>query len=144
MLLEIVAHKLPGLTFGQYTNVHIAIQRGKENIEAVRGDAANARWSFECQTVEADGALDFRGPYIQGKRGERFVYLSWGTLDGAGALTMFGRIKLMLAAVPDATLAEALKPGKRLVGTLDLVDEKGRLRYASVRPPAIVWSAASS
>ena len=30
--------------------------------------------------------LDFRGPYVQGKRGERFLYLSWGCVDASGGI----------------------------------------------------------
>jgi len=142
MQIEIVANKLPGLSFGEYSNLHIAIQRGNETLGAVPGNVDLATWTFECETLEVEGGIDFRGPYIQGKKGDRFVYLSWGEVDGAGVFRMFGRIKLMLAVVPAATIEEALKPDKRLVGTLDLVDEKGRLRYASVLPPKIEWSVA--
>jgi len=140
MQVQIVAHRLPGLTCGEHGNVHIAIQRGKEAVYPVPCDIDVATWTFECEAVEAGGSIDFRGPYAQGKRGDRFVYLSWGTVEGEGGFSMFGRIKLMLAAVPADALPAALEPGKRLVGVLDLVDDRGRMRYASVRPPAIQWS----
>jgi hypothetical protein len=81
--------------------------------------------------VEREGGLDFRGPAVQGRRWERFVYLTWGE-GGAGAFTMFRRAKLMLADVPD--------PGRATVtARVDLTDEHGMPRCARLRPPALSW-----
>lgn len=53
---------------------------------------------------------------------------------------MFWRAKLRLDAVPADVLAEALRTGV-LAGELDLTDAEGMPLCASVRPPAIRWSA---
>ena len=112
---------LPGRSCGAaegYDNVHVGVQRGKEVVELHSGDAASARWGFELVDRDLpDGTVDFGGPFVQGRRGDRFVYLSWGTVDGDGGFTMFRRAKLMLAAVD------------------------GTPRCAAVRPPGIDWSA---
>jgi hypothetical protein len=141
MRIEIRGRTLPGLVCGPYTNIHIAIQRVRDNIEAFPANANSVSWNFDCRTVETDGGIDFRGDYVQGKRGERFVYLSWGEVDAEGRFTMFGRIKLMLDGVPAQTLSRALQPGTRLLGSLELTSPKGGPRYAAVRPPAIEWTA---
>jgi hypothetical protein len=86
-----------------------------------------------------DGS-DFRGPHIQGRPGERFIYLSWGTVDEDGRFTMFRRAKLMLAEVPADVLAAAAAAGT-LDGTLGLTDAKGDPLCARVTPPRIHWSA---
>ncbi|MFZ5475734.1 MAG: DUF5990 family protein [Myxococcota bacterium] len=53
---------------------------------------------------------------------------------------VFWRAKLRLDAVPADVLAEALRTGV-LAGELDLTDAEGMPLCASVRPPAIRWSA---
>ena len=80
-----------------------------------------------------------RGPYIQGRPGDRFIYLYWGSLDGDRRMDMFRRAKLMLDAVPSEVLAKAAESGV-LVGRLRLTDAKGQPMCAAVRPPAIDWS----
>jgi len=70
---------------------------------------------------------DFRGPAVQGKKGERFVYLTWGTVAG-DSFSMFRRAKLMLADLP----ADA----DEVTVDVDLTDERGRPR-CRLRPSAI-------
>ena len=69
------------------------------------------------------------------------MYLSWVTVDGAGAATMFRRGKLMLDAVAPALLAEAVERGQ-LRARLTLTDEKGNPTCAHLDPPLVQWSAA--
>jgi hypothetical protein len=71
---------------------------------------------------------DFHGPVVQGKKGERFVYLTWGTLEG-DSFSMFRRAKLMLADLPD--------DADEVIADVDLTDESGMPRCARLRPPAI-------
>src|SRR4051812_4302606 len=101
MILEIRGHNLPGRTFacaeGPYGNVHCGIQLGREPAELVPGDAASPVWTTEIRVVDGP---DFRGPAVQGKRGERFVYLTWGDVGADGTFVMFRRAKLMLNDVP--------------------------------------------
>ena len=129
----------PAPNFPGYTNIHVGVQAKKrpdELLDLTPGDAAEAAWTFECSV----NGTDLRGPYIQGPPGGRFIYLSWGTLDGDGRFTMFRRSKLMLADVPADILEAAAKSGL-LVGRLGLTDAKGQPLCASVRPPQIRWTA---
>ena len=89
----------------------------------------------------AKGEIDFGGPFVKGKRGARFLYLSWGTLDADEAFTLFRAAKLWLSGVDPAVVHEAMQPGHCLVGLVGLTDRKGQPLCASVRPPTIVWSA---
>ncbi|MGH3675355.1 MAG: DUF5990 family protein [Mycobacterium sp.] len=143
MQIRIVGRNLPGRDCGRgdnfpgYTNIHVGVQRKNrpdELLDLHPGDAAEATWTLDC---EVDGS-DVRGPYIQGPPGGRFIYLSWGTVDGDG-FAMFRRAKLMLSDVPGDMLAEAAKSGL-LVGSLGLTDAKGHPLCAAVRPPVIDWS----
>jgi uncharacterized protein DUF5990 len=82
----------------------------------------------------------FHGPAVNGPPGERFVYLTWTGRKGAGPQQMFWRAKLRLDAVPSEVLAKALESGL-LLGELELTAADGMPVCASVRPPAIEWSA---
>ena len=94
--------------------------------------------SWTTEVVVVDG--DFRGPAVQGKKGERFLYLTWGDVVD-GRFEMFRRAKLLLGEIDAALVREADADGAALVADVDLSDECGGPRCARVRPPALRWSA---
>ncbi|MBL7490451.1 monooxygenase [Frankia sp. AgB1.9] len=153
MLIRVEGTDLPGRSCAGpagragYENIHVAVQRRErpaELLDPVRADVAAAVWTLECTSTVTPGGIDLTGRYVQGRPGERFIYLNWGTVDPAdGGFTMFRRAKLWLTAVPADVLAAAVESGL-LVGRLGLTDAKGHPTCASVRPPQITWSAASS
>ena len=124
MRLLIRGHRLPGLTCGPYTNVHVGIQVRSQPVGLVPADVPAADWAVDIDTVDGD----FRGPAVQGRKGERFVYLTWGTLAG-DSFTMFRRARLVLADLP----ADA----DQVTVDVDLTDEHGMPRCARLRPPAL-------
>ena len=154
MQIRIEGTDLPGRSCGPsadvpdgYRNIHVAVQRrGKrdELLGLTPADAPKATWTIECQLsgdTDADGSVaDVKGPYVQGPPGGRFIYLSWVTADDAGPVRLFRRAKLMLDGVPPKVLEEAARTGL-LIGRLALTDSKGNPTCATVRPPAIQWSA---
>ena len=147
MDVRIVGVELPGRTCAdprpgglEYENVHVGVQRRRDVVDLVPGDASDAEWNLTVDTITKDGALDVRGPFVQGKRGDRFLYLSWGTVDAADQFEMFRRAKLMFDAVPDELLRSAQAPGHRLVGTVNMTHDDGMPRCAAVRPPVIEWT----
>lgn len=72
------------------------------------------QFDFEMNvTAGPDGAPDCGGLFASGSRGERFVYLSWQRLDGAGFMN---RIKVRLADI-DGPLIRAAQ-GRRLEANL--------------------------
>ena len=61
------------------------IQRRREVVDLAPGDAQRAVFDIDVELrTGRDGRLEPRGPYVQGRPGERFIYLSWGAVDGAG------------------------------------------------------------
>lgn len=127
-------------------NVHVGVQSRTKPAELLglsRGDEPTAAWAFQATTVPTAAGIDIKGPYVQGRPGGRFIYLSWGSVDDAGAFTMFMRAKLMLDAVDQATLAAARRYG-RLIARLKLTDAGGNPVCAAIRPPLISWSANSA
>ncbi|MDF2266226.1 DUF5990 family protein [Streptomyces coacervatus] len=156
MRIRIDAVDLPGPTcppealtgddVAAYGNIHVAVQRRDrpaELLDPQPGDSASATWILECTTAASVNGPDVKGPYIQGRPGGRFIYLSWGTVDGSGCFTMFRRAKLMLDAVPAEVLDAAARRGL-LVGRLGLTDERGAPLCARVVPPHITWTAHSA
>jgi hypothetical protein len=146
MRIVIQGRDLPGAEFVSDAvplhNVHVAVQVGKEPDGLVRGDARSARWDVEVRTVAGDdGGVDLRGPAVHGKKGERFLYLTWGDVGADGSFAMFRRAKLMIGDIEPALLADAARTDGVLVASLPLTDEHGCPRCARVKPPLITWRA---
>ena len=142
MLLVIEARDLPGRRFASYDDVHVGIQVRREAAEMVPADAPTARWEAEIRRIDGAGdtGRDWRGPVVQGKRGDRFVYLTWGARRPSGAFEMFRRAKLMLDRI-DPSVLDAVGDDGVLAAEVSLTDERGGPRCARVDPPAIRWSA---
>jgi hypothetical protein len=138
MQIVVEGQDLPGRA-----DVLVGMQVGKDVVGVVPATAASARWAVDVEVVTApDGGLDVRGAAVHGRRGDRFLYVSWGTRTGDDGFTMFRRAKLMLDAVDPQTLKTAADGGG-LVATLGLTAADGSPRCAAVRPPDVTWSAAN-
>jgi hypothetical protein len=129
MRIRLEACDLPGRTFGEHTAVHVGLQRGKEPFELVPAASPSATWTFEVATKPGP---DWGGPFVQGRKGDRFFYLTWGDVV-AGHFHMFRRLKLRFAAMPVGV--------ESVVGRISLTDEKGGPRCGSAHPPTIGWTA---
>lgn len=144
MRIVIEGHDLPGADFVvdgvPLHDVHVAVQIGEHPVGPVRGDAADARWELDVRAVVGDdGAIDLRGPAVFGKRGERFLYLTWGDAGAGGSFARFRRAKLMIGDIEPDLLGDAARSDGVLVASVSLTDERGCPRCARVRPPAIAW-----
>jgi hypothetical protein len=142
MRIIIEGHDPPGAEFVSdgvpLQNVHVAVQIGKEPAGLVRGDADRARWDIDVRTVITGGGVDLRGPAVHGKKGERFLYLTWGDVAG-DSFTILRRAKLMIGDIEPEMLAAAARDDGVLVASLSLTDERGGPRCARVKPPLISW-----
>ncbi|GLF94000.1 DUF5990 family protein [Streptomyces yaizuensis] len=141
LTLRITGRDLPGAVCGDFRDVHVGAQRGREPVQLVRADAAEAVFVVPVETVPGpDGTTDFRGPYVQGPRGSRFIYLTWGELPPGGEFTMFRRLKFFLADLADlADLAPEAAGGGVAETRIGLTDEHGLPLCAGARPPRIAW-----
>jgi hypothetical protein len=149
MRIRIEGTDLPGRNcagggdFPGYGNVHVGIQRRNRPVDVVdlvAGDAGTAVWTFDATVIPGPTGPDIRGPFIQGRPGQRFIYLSWGTVESGGTFAMFRRAKLLLEDVPAETVGAAERSGL-LVARLGLTDAKGHPVCARVKPPAVQWIA---
>lgn len=145
MQVRIEGRDLPGRRAGfeadalRLGNVQVGVQRRAEVVDRVPADAAEATWQFEVTSREVDGLLDVGGPWVHGRPGARFLYLSWGAVTG-DRFEMFRRAKLLFGDVPTDLLRAAHDGAGVLVCQLGLTDAKGGPLCARVRPPAITWA----
>ena len=109
--------------------MHAGLQRGREVEAASPGDKP---FLAEIDVEVRNGK--FSGPYVHGRRGDRFLYLSWGEVDG-DAFTMFRRAKIRLEHLDPVAL-----DGRTLEVALSLRDNCGHPVCASVRPPLVTWT----
>ena len=144
MRIRIEGSDLPGRRGGaeadglRRNNVQVGVQCRAEVVDRFPADAESATWEFEVGSREVDGLLDVGGPYVHGRPGARFLYLSWGAVDGA-EFAMVRRTKLMFGDVPTELLRAAHDGDGVLVGRLGLTDNTGAPRAARVRPPDVEW-----
>lgn len=85
----------------------VGLQSGKADI--VRGERFDEGivWNIELGVRPGrDGEVDFFGPLVHGKRGERFLYVSWGTTV-TSEHDMFRRLKLYLGPLNRASWSQA-------------------------------------
>jgi Family of unknown function (DUF5990) len=151
VLIRIEAYDLPGRSCGPspdrpdgHHGIEVGVQRKNKPgqlMGQVSADAESVTWELEATPVSSDLA-DFRGPYISGPPGGRFIYLSWGVVEEPGSFAMFRRAKIMFDGIPAKVLAAA-QTSAVLVGRLGLTDPKGNPTCASVRPPLIEWTSAA-
>jgi hypothetical protein len=150
VLIRIEAHDLPGRSCGPsperaegHYEIEVGIQRKNkpgEMMGRVSADVQSVTWELEA-TPAASNAADFRGPYISGPPGGRFIYLSWGVVEEPRGFEMFRRAKIMFDGIPAEVMAAAQASGV-LIGRLGLTDSKGNPTCAAVRPPLIEWMSA--
>ena len=91
--------------------VAFAVQRGKAALHQ-RTVSTGSDLTFELAVgVECSGSgpLDFRGEFVQGKRGERFVYVNSGTLADQPESAWTRRAKVWLKGFPRIRAEELSK-----------------------------------
>jgi uncharacterized protein DUF5990 len=138
--LQIIGRRLPGSSWSGRRGIHVGVQRDGEVVGLVTGDAADAVFDIDLDIIEgSDGEPDFRGPYVHGRRGERFVYLSWGEVGEDGTFAIFRRLKLHLTPLLEQAPKESVLAANRIQAVLELTDTRGRPLAASVRPPWVTW-----
>ena len=137
LALRIVGEQPPGATCTGPDTIYLGIQRSKEVIDAVPSRTPAPCFYAEVDLIESDGVQDYRGPFVHGPKGDRFLYLAW--IDGPGR-PLVARIKIRLGDIAPALIAEAVAASQSLVGHLQVSDALGRPRSGSIRPPEITWT----
>ena len=87
-----------------------------------------------------DGAVDFRGPQVDGKRGDRHIYLNWLAREPDGQLRLFRRAKVMLEGIDPSLVARAESSGTAVRCTVRLTNERGQPTTRPFRAADLDWS----
>lgn len=86
--------------------VDIGLQKGKghdfETVQTQRSEGGDLVFEF---TATEKGGNDLAGPFVQGKKGERFVYLDIGTIAGQYGSPWSRRLKIPLTGITPQMLA---------------------------------------
>jgi hypothetical protein len=114
---------------GGYHHVHCGLQRGSEVVDPAPGDQP---FVADIEILVRNGKLS--GPYVHGRSGDRFLYLSWGEFDG-DEFRMFRRAKIRLEHLDPAALDDHAVEVR-----MPLRDAKGHPICASLRPPQVEWT----
>jgi hypothetical protein len=163
MTVVIEGSELPGLSCQpdgdgtEHRNVHVALYtRSRDQptlampgnpwqaAEPLPADSPAVRWEVAVVVRQDDDGYDFSGPFVRGVRADRHLGLAWGDVPGDGTLRLFRGAKLRLVEVPPSLIAEAIRPGRRLVARVRLTDAKGYPVCARLRPQYLTWSAEPS
>ena len=133
---ELVFHcyNLPGREFDGQTEIRLGIQRGDSVREDVPADREEVVFTFPLRALfnPETAQVDFRGPFVQGKRDERFVYFVWGVRDGDHWITI-RRAKFYLRFLDPERLNRARDSGQPISLRLEMTDAKGKPLTASIR-----------
>lgn len=98
--LRIDVGPMPALWCTDPAALSLGLQSGRDDI--VRGTALEGGVRFDVSVgvkQGRDGDPDFTGPLVHGRRGERFLYLSWGHVTSDNEHDMFRRLKIYLSPV---------------------------------------------
>jgi len=99
------------------SGIAFALQSGKADL-VDRTLSTDADMTFNLSVgyvIEEGQAPDFRGPFVQGPRGGRFIYVNCGALADQFDSPWRTRIKISLAGITAKQLAECLaKPSQAL------------------------------
>lgn len=137
---EFTCIDLPGIQCFPYHEVHLGIQRGKNIIDEVPGDAERAIFRFELRVRmnPETGDPNFLGPYAQGSPKQRFVYLCWQGVKDSDR-TMFRRAKVQLNHLTWAQVHSAVNKNVPLKATIHMTDKKGGPVAATLKQDLIAW-----
>jgi uncharacterized protein DUF5990 len=146
MVIQVDGNKLPGLRCNPgpdavpNENINVGIGQRFGSDQLFPGDAPSASWRFDVRVIPlGDDSFDFRGALVSGKRGDRFLYLNWGSVSEDGAFHPFRRAKVDLTAIDSVLVARALEADAELHCTVQLTDAKGNPTCARFRGDQISW-----
>lgn len=138
--IEIRCTQLPAPGWAGGGTLHLGIQLGKEVTKQTPAGRRNIVFHPEIRVRRhTDGTAIFLGPYTQGSRAERFIYLNWIVLEKGAAIAAPGRIKLHLNHIPWQSIQRAVRAGEPLKVTLALSGARGQPLFASIRADVAQW-----
>jgi hypothetical protein len=109
--------------------IDYGLQKGRgsiyETVQTQRSRGGDLQFEFDAEVKAAGTPADFRGPFVQGPAGGRFVYIDIGACAGQAGTPWSRRLKVPLGGIPaemirraaDGALLEASVAGTGRDGT---------------------------
>lgn len=118
--------------------VDYGLQKGKgsafETVQTQRSDGRDLQFEFSADLRGTETAADFGGPFVQGSRGARFVYIDIGTFAGQVGSCWSRRLKVPLTGItPQMIRRVAGAPGAVLEARVAGTGRDGTPACASVK-----------
>lgn len=138
LTIRLECFAFPGKVFGEYSNVHLAVQQEKETVWEIPGDAVSQVFDIPVFVSEGkDGAPNFLGKFAHGNTGDKFLYLVW--YEKSLHNQSFRRAKIKLNHLTWADVEKAIAEQAPIVAEVKLTDKKGGPVCASLKPEQITW-----
>lgn len=115
--------------------------QSKHGVDGPVPASRSADFVTDIEVRTSGTGIDFAGDHAHGRRGDRFLYLSWGVPDGTEPFVMFARAKVKLADIPPELLDAAIEQENPLRAELQATNSRGQPASGTIRPPAIQWTA---
>lgn len=119
--------------------VLFGLQTKREVDDPVPADATT-EFHTEIEVRTTDDGIDFAGTHVNGRRGDRFIYLAWGVPDQTLTFVMLARAKIKLDTIPRDLLDQAMEQDQRLIAELQATNAHGQPASGTIKPPAIRWA----
>ena len=129
----------PAPQHGPYEDVQMGVGHFTNPVGVVPGDTRGVLWRVPVRVVRQNGELDFRGPHVDGKRGDRHIYLNWFNREADGQLRLFRRGKVMLEGLDPRLVEQAERTDAALRCTVNLTNEKGLPSTARFWAADLAW-----
>jgi hypothetical protein len=117
--------------------VDYGLQKGKgsvnEIVQTQRSTGGDLEFEFTAESRVSGTAADFRGPFVQGPAGGRFVYIGIGTYAGQTGTPWSRRLKVPLTSVSADMIRRASRPGSLLEAFVPGTGGDGTPACASVK-----------
>ena len=125
--------------------VNYALQKGSGSnftiVQMQTSGSGNLLFELPVTLRPGDG-VDFAGPFVQGPKGGRFIYISIGKRAHQPGSPWDRRLKVPLTGIDEA-MVKNLANGKILETTVPGTDKKGEPTCATVKP-FDGWTAANA
>ena len=136
MAMTIVATDPP---FNAGHGVLFGLQAKREVDDPVPA-SRTTEFNIDIEVRTGDSGIDFAGDHVHGRRGDRFVYLSWGLPDPTQPFVMFARAKIKLDGIPQELLDQCAEQDRRLIADVQATNGQGQPATGTIKPPAIRWT----
>src|SRR5262245_49806961 len=92
--------------------VSFGLQRRKDElVDVVRSTGCDIVFTLPVSIVNSTDGLDFRGPFVQGPKGARFIYINSGKRAGDANTYWDRRAKIHLSGIGDELIEKLLEMG---------------------------------